>query len=219
MTTVRKKIHGWDALGYELVTLMQSKDYDRNAAIALIMQGADTNVQRDCLTPLIYACDAGDAPMVKLLLEHNADVTIAHSSGTTPLIYNALNGGSAAVAALLVAYKAPLEKTDPWSATALDNAISNGFTDVALVLIDAGANVNTHAYHPALGRAAATENFILVDALIQHGAKVTMDIIDRFADENPQMRAKMEYAFRQQSVVLPTGTTLGKKIILRPKSP
>lgn len=218
MEKARKKIHGWDALGYELVTLMSHENYDANAAIALIAQGADVNVQRENYSPLLLACLNADPQLVKLLLEHKADVNHHHSSGATALILTAMSGCDASTE-LLLAHHAPINNTDPWGATALDIAITRGFTSIALRLIDAGANVNTHAYHPALGRAAETENFVVVDALVKHGAKVTPDIIDRFADVNIRMRAKLESIVRQQSVTLPTGTTLGKKITLRPKAP
>ena len=217
MTKSRAKIHGWDADGWDLVTLMGHDDgYDPQAVIALIAQGADVNVQRDSYTPLLHACRHADPRLVKILLEHDADVYLKHSSGTTPLIFAAMSGCDETTR-LLLAHHASLEDTDPWSATALDVAISEERTSIALQLIDAGANVNTHAYHPALGRAAETENFTLVDALVKHGAKVTTDIIDRFASENDQMRTKLEQILAEQRVAIPKGLSLGKKITLQPK--
>ena len=55
----------------------------------------DRGIKGDC-TPLMEAATAGHTDIVKLLIEHNADVNAQSSSGNTPLMY-ACGGGHAPV--------------------------------------------------------------------------------------------------------------------------
>src|SRR6516165_8406627 len=61
---------------------------------ALIVKGASVNTSwRYGETPLFFACDRGFTPVVKVLLEHGAEVIVADRFyGLTPVTRAAVNG-------------------------------------------------------------------------------------------------------------------------------
>jgi ankyrin repeat protein len=87
-------------------------------------------------TPLLRAARAGDAPLVKLLLEHGALVDLPSNQGVTPLM-----------AAAGVEYGLRVTRGR--------NRTEQGVLDTLQLLVDAGANVNARMLTEPKGAAAA----------------------------------------------------------------
>lgn len=79
--------------------------------------------------------------MVRLLIDHGANVNTASSQGITPLDEAAMRGQADAIA-LLLAKGADLNARDDKGDSALLWALMMGRTDAAVALINAGADVN-----------------------------------------------------------------------------
>ncbi len=87
-------------------------------------------------TALVFACNNADA--VKVLLNAGADANAKNHSGVTVLMYAAMDGDLGAVKALLDA-GADVNTVAGSSMTALGRAYSTGHSDIADLLIRAGA--------------------------------------------------------------------------------
>jgi ankyrin repeat protein len=116
---------------------------DRATAGLLLDAGADPNLKnRQGIAPLHLAIANRDLVTVELLLQAGADVTLVDQAGETPLIL-AARAGDAALAARLVAVRAPVDARDAeYGQTALMLAAREGQADVVRLLLDAGADVN-----------------------------------------------------------------------------
>lgn len=88
--------------------------------------------------PLPLAAQCGDDEIVRMLLERGADIHYVLPWGETPLIM-AARGGHGAVVRRLVASGADVDD-DSYSLTALDCALRNYEGDVALLLVELGAD-------------------------------------------------------------------------------
>ncbi len=79
--------------------------HDDKLAIAklLLSAHADANTvtRNGGLTPLLLACETGDAAMINLLIDHGANPRQANALGTTPLMVAAASGSAKAVDALI----------------------------------------------------------------------------------------------------------------------
>jgi ankyrin repeat protein len=79
--------------------------YTGNAEMTRLLLAAGANVQAKSrlggLTPLMMAARAGDAAIVKLLVDAKSDVVGANANGTTPLMFAAAAGNAEAVRLLL----------------------------------------------------------------------------------------------------------------------
>lgn len=103
--------------------------------------GANSNsADRDGVTPLFWACYAGNADMMRSLLEHGANVNVVDkSTGYTPLFLTALYGHTEATQVLLT-NQASLHVVDNIGRTPLMLAASGGRQDTVRVLLLHGAN-------------------------------------------------------------------------------
>jgi len=123
--------------------------------VELLAQGADVNIRNDYgATPLIEASLRGYQSMVRILLEHGADVGTADTVfGATALNFAALTG-QAGVVELLLKWGADVNARDFDGRTALFEAALGGHTDVVAVLLEKGADIHVRDIG---GRTALTE--------------------------------------------------------------
>lgn len=95
--------------------------------------GIDVN-KRDAEgnTPLYYACLKGYRDIVSLLLDSEADVSLANNMSETPL-HAASRSGNKEIIGKLVQYGADLDVTDNEGRTPLIRLLDNRRTDAALI--------------------------------------------------------------------------------------
>ena len=103
----------------------------------------DRGIKGDC-TPLMEAASSGFVEIVKLLLQHDADITAQSSSGNTALHYAAI-GGHQDVVRLLLEHGANIEEHNENGHTPLMEAAAHGQVGVGKILLEAGAGINTHS--------------------------------------------------------------------------
>ena len=90
-------------------------------------------------TPLYYACLKGFRDIVTILLDNDADVSIANNSSEIPLHATARSGNKEIIGKL-IQYGANLDATDKEGRTPLICLLDNKRTDAALFLIEQGAD-------------------------------------------------------------------------------
>lgn len=107
-------------------------------------------------TPLHYACLKGYRDIVNLLLDNDADVSIANNLSETPL-HAASRSGNKEIIGRLVEYGAELDATDSEGQTPLIRLLDNRRTDAALFLIEQGADpeIADNTGHKAIDYATA----------------------------------------------------------------
>jgi beta-lactamase regulating signal transducer with metallopeptidase domain/ankyrin repeat protein len=166
------------ARGSELVQAIG--DRDRDAAVALINNGAD--VDRVVLgdgSPLILAARTGDLPLVNLLLDRGAQVDIAVPGDGSPLIA-ASNLGNLEIMTTLVQQGADVNGFVLRDETPLINAARAGRLDAVRYLVANGADVNLAVPAEAtpgaemrspLGEALKHEHRAVADYLRSQGAQ------------------------------------------------
>ena len=108
----------------------------------LAEEGADPAVAEDdepVRLPMYFAAKGGHVNVVKLLLEHNADIHQARTdTGATP-VFMAAQGGHVDVVTALVAGNADVNQATNQGTTPLKRATHNGHTAVAALLKQHGA--------------------------------------------------------------------------------
>jgi cytohesin len=197
-----------------------SRNGNVDAVRALLVRGAEVNArERDRhQTSLMWAVGRRQSAVVKLLLEHRADVhartrvrplrvmldqgprrTVKTSmqdakpidgGGNTPLLF-AAQVGDAASATLLLAAGANVNDAAADGNSALVVAAFAGHSDVAGVLINAGANVDAAgAGYSALHAAVLRGDRRTVQALIDRGA----DLNARLTNGSPVRRFGSQWA-------------------------
>jgi ankyrin repeat domain-containing protein 17 len=98
-------------------------------------------------TPLMEACANGHKQIVQLLLKHNANINAQSARGNTPLHY-AIQHNYTEIVEILIKHggsNLKLELANDNGHTPLMEAASNGHVECSRLLIDAGADVNTHS--------------------------------------------------------------------------
>ena len=137
-------------------------------------------------TSIMYASRAANYGLVKLLIEHGADVRISSSLGTPiqALTYRRVDGPPETIENLAMICRLLLDsgadvnanQTMTCEMTALQGAIDCGTQELIDILLEAGANIHTPAYwyegKTALQGAVSTGNFKLVKRLVEMGVDV-----------------------------------------------
>lgn len=153
-------------------------------AQGLVLAGVDVNARRekDGATVLHLAVKAGSVGVVRLLIEHKADVSALDTSSCTPLHLATRQGYGLIVSQLLEA-KADTAAPDTGGRTALADAVGSGDVEAMRRLLAAGAEPdpddvldsegNSAKKAPALLRAVQTGAHVqMVKELIQARAAV-----------------------------------------------
>ncbi|KAK5637663.1 hypothetical protein RRF57_013378 [Xylaria bambusicola] len=118
------------------------------------------------------ASDSGHIEVVKLLLEHGADVTVANSYGSTPLIRASSHGHDKIVGLLLAQQNVDPQSSDANGRTALSWAAAKGHETVIELLITderLDGNSQDHAGLAPLTWASQKSQDFTVNLLVQHG--------------------------------------------------
>jgi ankyrin repeat protein len=121
--------------------VLMGKRGDPNLEIVTLLldHGADPNaLNTTWQTPLMAAALVGDERLIKLLLDHKANVNVGSKFGMTALMY----ARRVPIIKLLLAAGANVNDKEIKGKTALHWAASRGDPDAVKLLIDAGANVN-----------------------------------------------------------------------------
>ncbi|KAF5834761.1 ankyrin repeat-containing domain protein [Dunaliella salina] len=143
----------------------------------LLQYGANVNAQMDALstgmrgqTCLGRACFRSLVKHVRLLLDHCADVNLSTKCGTSPLFFAAQSGNKAICQMLL-------------DAGASVDITLKGYTEVAKLLIEKGANVNVEAADNTtpLLMACVHKRMEIVKLLLAHDAAVGKLLSDEYA--------------------------------------
>ena len=119
---------------------------DTETAAALLRAGAAVDAANDYgVTALSLACLNRNSEIVALLLQASANPNLAQWTGETPLMTCARTGSAAAVKALLDHGADPNARESKRGQTALMWALSEKHPQVALTLIERGADLQTRS--------------------------------------------------------------------------
>jgi uncharacterized protein len=147
----------------------------RDAAIALIEQGADVNAaQGDGTTPLHWAAYQLDTDLVRMLIDRGAKPATQNRYGASPLS-EAVKAANPQLVEMLLEAGAEVDAPNQDGETALMLASRTGSLEVAKKLIAGGANANAREQYreqTALMWAAEGAFPDVTKLLIEHGADV-----------------------------------------------
>ena len=125
--------------------LMTAVQYCKHDNVELLLKNhANVNIQNDDgFTALMIACLAKKgSKMVEILLHHGANPNIQNKDGATALMFASQDGCSESVDALLADGHTDPNLQNKSKSTALMGATQEGFFEVALSLLQNGANPN-----------------------------------------------------------------------------
>jgi len=147
--------------GGETVLMLAARSGNVEAVKALLVRGARHDAhERRGQTALMWAAAEGHAAVVRALLEAGADINATLDSGFTPFFFAVRDGHIDVARALLEAgidVNAPLRRREKAPEGPVDNAaykpagrgtsplllaVQNGHFELAIALVDAGANPN-----------------------------------------------------------------------------
>ena len=148
--------------GGETVLMLAARAGSVDAVKALLVRGAKHDVrERHGQTALMWAAAEGHAPIVRALIEAGADINATLDSGFTPFFFAVREGRIEAAHALLekgIDVNAPIQRRErtaeganpnyilyrpiPRGTSPLLLAVQNAHYELAIALIDAGANPN-----------------------------------------------------------------------------
>lgn len=155
---------------------------------ALISAKADMNILCDDMTPLMVAAANGRLECVKVLIASKAKINAANEDGKTALYY-ATTAGYANVVSTLISVGAKGKDS------ALLTAAARGHTDIVLMLINAGADVNPPKdYMTPLMYAAEQGDLKSLKALLEAKANVNARIRFKPSYRNAYYNTALMYA-------------------------
>ena len=117
---------------------------DKATVDMLLQLNADVNKQTQCadgLTPLYVACEDGDMELVKMLLSKGAYVDTQVRLNKMSPLHIAIRNGHVKIVETLLQCEADVDVVSN-TGTPLYEAVSQGTTQVAKMLLERGANVN-----------------------------------------------------------------------------
>ncbi|XP_060695059.1 ankyrin repeat and BTB/POZ domain-containing protein 2-like [Hemiscyllium ocellatum] len=137
-----------------------------NQAIELLGPDGVNTMDNQGMTPLMYACAAGDEAMVQMLIDAAANLDLSLPSNTQ---------------------RYPSVHPDSRGWTALTFSVLHGHIPVVQLLLDAGANVEgglinageDNCAETPLQLASAAGNYELVSLLLSRGADPLLSVLDR----------------------------------------
>ncbi|GJQ78328.1 hypothetical protein Trydic_g3745, partial [Trypoxylus dichotomus] len=155
-----------------LITAVKSQQME---IIELLLQrGANPNFNNDCPFPiLVIAISTGNENIVRMLLNHNADINAIYKS-STPLIH-AVTKSTRAIVELLLRNGADVNLVDRSGRTPLMHAIKNKINkDILQLLLNFNADVNfeNRDGKTPLYTAIKDKTFEIIESLLQNGASV-----------------------------------------------
>lgn len=149
--------------GGETVLMMAARSGSLDAVKALLVRGAKHDVrERHGQTALMWAAAEGHAPIVRALIEAGADINATLDTGFTPFLFAVREGRTEAVRVLLekgIDVNAPVQRRErpaegnlnpnyilyrpmPRGLSPIMLAVQNGHYELAIALVEAGANPN-----------------------------------------------------------------------------
>jgi hypothetical protein len=180
---------------------------DAAAVKKLLDEGVDVNTKfRYNATALFYACDHGHLEVVKVLLDHGADMTVKDTFyGFTPLML-ATGPAQKKTPAHTEIAKLLIQKGSPGKDMALGNAVDSDDASLAKVILDSGG-LSAANLSDALEAAKAGQKTAMVTLLEQAGAKPYEDFkID------PAMLAKFAGTYKgpggNDLIIAPAGARI-----------
>jgi ankyrin repeat protein len=149
-------------------------------------------------TPLIQASSLGNIRLVRLFIEHGANVNAQNGrmGGMTPLMYAAM-AGHGEVAIYLLAKGADVEMYafSP-RVTALMIASDYGQINIVKILLDAGADINAQSFPSRRGMTGKTDKTALMYASDYHCIDFIYD-----GDQTKRQRSRDVAAIEQSAVI------------------
>ena len=144
--------------------------------VKLLTEKAQVSVNRKIFggwQPIHYACEEGHTDIVKLLLDHGAEINTATNNGWQA-IHHAANKGHTDIVKLLLDHNAKVNATTNNGWQAIHLAAEQGHTDIVKLLLDHGAEINaaTNDGWQAIHLAAEQEHTDIVKLLLDHDAEV-----------------------------------------------
>ncbi|KAL1505978.1 hypothetical protein ABEB36_005419 [Hypothenemus hampei] len=175
----------------EMHTALMEASMDGHVEVArlLLDSGAQVNMPTDSFeSPLTLAACGGHVDLAMLLIERGANIEEVNDEGYTPLMEAAREGHEEMVHLLLGQGANINAQTDETQETALTLACCGGFTEVADILLKAGADIELGASTPLM-EAAQEGHLELVRFLLEYAANVnavtqTNDTALTYACEN-----------------------------------
>jgi ankyrin repeat protein len=220
--------------GGETVLMTAARTGDIETVQALLSHGADVNAReaRSGQTALMWAAAEGNVQAVEALLKAGAEFKTREHYGFSPLLFAAREGKIEVLPALLKAGEDPSEAVAPPyrnrqrgatdrvadiskpGTSALDLAVVNGHFEVAVKLLEAGANPNTtgpgwaplHAItwvrkpgsgdnQPAPRGSGSMTSLEMVKSLVEHGANLNLPMTKNVATILTKLNTKGATAF------------------------
>ena len=148
--------------------------YTKHADVVPVLIDAGADIEARCndgYSPLLYATEAEELGLFKLLVRSGAGVCVAGNEGVTCLAIASIGGQTEFVSFILSLPE--VDVNDAAGRKALRAAVRQKFPDVVQAFIDAGADVNGATY-PAcslLIEACSHGDLVMVKKLVEAGAR------------------------------------------------